>query len=79
LNYNYEYEVFEYLFSSVKQSVQKSITMRPATMIQTKTYNVRESYKCAENSAGEVEIHTGEKVRVLIKECALEFKIINIL
>ena len=53
---------------SVKQSVQKSIKMRPATMIQTKSYNVRESYKCADDSAGEVEIHSGEKVRVLIKD-----------
>ena len=52
----------------MKEPGQKSIKMRPATMITTKTYDVRESYKCEEDSAGEVAIHTGEKVRVLIKE-----------
>ncbi|CBY14274.1 unnamed protein product [Oikopleura dioica] len=55
-------------FHLVKQSVQKTIKIRPGSMIQTKTYNVRESYKCSEDSTGEIEIHTGEKVRVLIKD-----------
>ncbi|CAG5104429.1 Oidioi.mRNA.OKI2018_I69.chr1.g1249.t1.cds [Oikopleura dioica] len=55
-------------FHIVKESSQKSIKIRPATMMATKTYNVRESYKCSDDSAGEVEIHTGEKIRVLIKK-----------